>query len=246
MRRFDGICPCGAEQMSSRCGNFANLVLDGGESSKYHCRICPTAIVCRYCLLFPLTYDPRKAVDGRFRGVSATAGHFAAVPISRGVRWRNLRKVLTQDQVMLMNGVASNLMHGDSVKRRFMRLPFDLYPLDKTALKLWGAKGPVSVDLGSRLLRSIVKIAPNGDGLDLQRAISRCSLLYPLWYSQGQRVSSKFCELSACLGHSAEAVVFRGGRRQDFSPLKLYFMRVDSDNTGSAAAIPYHHDLGMI
>ena len=58
MRWFDEIRPCGAEEMPPGCGNFANLALEGGEISKYYHRMCPAAIGGRYCLVFPLRYDP--------------------------------------------------------------------------------------------------------------------------------------------------------------------------------------------
>ena len=89
MRLLDEICPCGAEEMTSRCENFANRALEGGEIIHYHCRICPTAIVSRHCFMLPLKYDPRQTINGKFRGVSAIAGPFAAVTMSRGGRWRN-------------------------------------------------------------------------------------------------------------------------------------------------------------
>ena len=81
---FDGIWPCGAEGMPRGCGNYVWVVEEGGEISKYHYRMFPTAKGSRYCLVFPLTYDTWQAVDEKFRGVSANVGRLAAVPMSRG------------------------------------------------------------------------------------------------------------------------------------------------------------------
>ena len=55
---FDGNRPCGAGEMPQGCGNYVLVVEEGGEISKYRYEMCPTAIGSRYCLAFPLRYDP--------------------------------------------------------------------------------------------------------------------------------------------------------------------------------------------
>ena len=57
MRWFDGNRPCGAEEMPPGYGISVWVVEEGGEISKYHHRMCPTAIGSRYGLAFLLRYD---------------------------------------------------------------------------------------------------------------------------------------------------------------------------------------------
>ena len=49
-------------------------------------------------------------------------------------------------QGMLPSGVACKSMHGDAFKWRHIIQVFDLYPLEKVAMKLCGGKGLDAVD----------------------------------------------------------------------------------------------------
>lgn len=104
----------------------------------------------RYCLSFPFRYDLWRVIDGKFRGFMANVNRLVVVLMRRGGCWWNC-SCLPDAKDMLMNGLVSKSIHGDSTNWRRVVHLFICFPREKriTVPRCAEGYGSVYVDLGS-------------------------------------------------------------------------------------------------